>query len=93
MQNDWSLLFCAAYGGNIDLVDWLVETFDLDVHQRTKVKLKRCIPKAQQSVSCTTLHVSQCRMKVTAYCGQHGWEKVSSFTIWSTSTSVTHIFQ
>ena len=39
LQNGCSLLHCAVYGGNIDLVDWLSETFDLDVHQRTKVVL------------------------------------------------------
>ena len=38
-QNEWSLLHSAARGGNVDLVDWLSETFDLDVHQRTKVML------------------------------------------------------
>ena len=39
MQEDWSLLHFAAYGGNVDLVDWLIESLGLDIHQRTKVLL------------------------------------------------------
>ena len=41
-QDGWSLLHLSANGGSVDLVDWLIETFDFDVHQRTKVYLMHC---------------------------------------------------
>ena len=37
MQNNFSLLHFAVHGESVNLVDWLIETFDFDVHQRTKV--------------------------------------------------------
>ena len=33
------MLSYAVNHGNVDFVDWLVETFDLDVHQWAKVML------------------------------------------------------
>ena len=50
-QDGWSLLHLSANGGSVDLVDWLIETFDFDVHQWTKVYLMHS--KAKKSVSCS----------------------------------------